>query len=420
MRCSVAGMALLMVVGAGLAGKSPAQQQPAFQLIHAFGAPGDGISPSSGVVFDSNGNLYGTTGAGGAYGYGTVYELSPQKDGTWIETVLHSFPNPKSTDDGSEPSGGVAIDSAGNLYGTTHEGGANGAGTIFELTPGGSGRTETILYNFCSQAGCADGGGPATAPVLGLEGNLYGSAESGFGAGEIYELASSPLGWEESVLYTFCSQPRCIDGSAPGQVVRDGVGNLYGPTEEGGSAGGGVVFILTPPKPAGGEWKERVLHSFVGGTDGVDPTAVTLQGEVLYGTTVVGGDAPGCTGGCGTVFVLTPNPAGGRPRETILHRFGDFAGGQYPVGGLAFDKAGNVYGTASFGGAPCGCGLVYELKRAGDALQYEILHDFTGSDGIEPSAGLTIDSEGNLYGTTIGGSGGGVVFEILAARVTTK
>ncbi len=184
----------------------------------------------------------------------------------------------------------------------------------------------------------------------------------------------------------------------------------------GGAAGSGTVFVLSPPKSQG-EWKESVLHSFAGRNDGGDPTGVTLHEGDLYGTTLVGGGTPECTGGCGTVFELAQT-TGGLPRETILHVFGNFASGQLPVGAPAFDRAGNLYGTTSFGGAPCGCGLVYELKRTGDRLQYEILHDFTGPDGIEPSAGLTRDSEGNFYGTTIGGAGGGVVFEILIPRET--
>jgi uncharacterized repeat protein (TIGR03803 family) len=112
------------------------QGQPQFKLLHSFGSAGDGISPSSGVTFDNKGNLYGTTDAGGTYGYGIVYELSPQKNGTWAEAILHSFANTKSLTDGSEPSGGVSVDSQGNLYGTTIFGGRNYSGTVYSLSPG--------------------------------------------------------------------------------------------------------------------------------------------------------------------------------------------------------------------------------------------------------------------------------------------
>lgn len=263
----VVGAASLLAVALLLSGAAVAQHQPVFKVLHAFGGSGDGIAPSSGVVFDGKGNLYGTTSVGGAYGYGIVYQLSPQQDGTWTETILHSFPNTLSTTDGSEPSGGVVIDSAGNLYGTTTLGGTNGAGTIFELTPSSSGWAETILYNFCSLPGCTDGGLPRTAPVLDPAGDLYGSTG---GAGVAYELTPTPGGWDESVLYTFCSQPQCWDGAGPGAVVRDGAGNLYGPAA-GGSTGDGVVFAVTPPQSAGGAWSERVLHTFRGGSAALLP-----------------------------------------------------------------------------------------------------------------------------------------------------
>jgi len=403
-----------------------AQEQPQFKLLHSFGGSGDGISPSSRVVFDSNGNLYGTTQAGGALGYGTVYELSLQENGTWTETVLHSFPNPRSAKDGSEPSGGVAIDVTGNLYGTATSGGTYSAGIMFELSPGANGWSETILYNFCSLEGCTDGGGPATAPVLDSAGNLYGATASGSGQGVVYELMPSASGWQESVLYTFCSKRKCADGKLPGQLVRDREGTIFGPTEEGGSdfgycpLGCGVIFSLTPAQLQGSETTETLLHAFQGGTDGINPDEISFNGGKLFGTTSQGGGSAVCTIGCGTVFELVPNPEGGPPQEEILHVFSDFAHGQYPAGAPAFDKAGNMYGVASFGGAPCGCGLVWELKRVAGGWQYEVLHEFTGADGVDPSAGLTIDPEGNLYGTTIGGSTGGVVFEILHASPTAK
>jgi uncharacterized repeat protein (TIGR03803 family) len=383
------------------------QGQPQFKLLHSFGGPGDGDAPSSGVVFDSMGNLYGTTSVGGAYGYGAVYELSPQKDGMWAETILHSFPDPQSTEDGSKPSGGVTIDPQDNLYGTTTLGGANSRGTIFQLTPSADGWQETILYNFCSLPGCKDGGTPVSAPVLDPFGNLYGDATE-----TLYELTPGAAGWTESVLYTFCAQPQCPDGQFPGPIIRDRFGNLYGPTQEGGTGQCGVVFILMPPAAGHQEWVEHALHDFY--RDGCAPTGLTLHDEALYGTADVGGQGNECDGGgCGTVFELTSNGKRVRPHETILHSFSDFADGQYPEGAPVFDRAGNTYGVASFGGAPCGCGLVFKLQATGNAWQFEILHEFTGPDGDQPLAGLTIDKAGNLYGTTNGGSTGGVVFEII-------
>jgi uncharacterized repeat protein (TIGR03803 family) len=421
---------LLAASGLTLTGFCSGQAAPQFKLLHNFGGKGDGVAPTAGVVFDSEGNLYGTTNAGGDYDYGTVYELTPERDGSWSEAVLHSFPY-HSNQDGQGPVGGVSVDSVGSLYGTTALGGANAGGTVFELTPGNGGWTETIFYNFCSLPNCDDGFSPINAPVLDPAGNLYGGTSSGTDQGVVYELTPTSSGWNESILYTFCSRPQCLDGRTPGEIVRDAAGNLYGPTEEGGPLtyltelgeriiGNGEVFSLTPPKAPGGTWQETVLHSFVNRTDGGDPTAVTLHGHALYGTTLSGGGGPPeCNGGCGTVFQLVPNGVGSLPTETILHAFTDFAGGVFPVGGLAFDRTGNIYGVTSFGGAACGCGVVYELRRGrAGTWHYEVLHEFTGGDGVQPIAGLTIDSEGNLYGTTNGGGGGGVVFEILMPNGT--
>lgn len=402
-----------------------AQGRPGFKLLHSFGGNGDGNAPSSGVVPDTKGNLYGMTSVGGTLGYGTVYELSPQKNGMWTETILHNFPPPQPMQDGSEPSGGVAIDSLGNVYGTTTFGGTNNSGTIFELTPTENGWAESVLYNFCSLEGCDDGYSPVSAPILDPAGNLYGGTSSGFGQGIVYELTPSASGWEESILYTFCSQPKCSDGELPGQVVRDREGNLYGPTEQGGSEFGycplgcGVVFVLNPPKLGGG-WTETVLHAFQGGTDGISPNGISFYGDKIFGTTGLGGGSQDCTIGCGTVFSLAPGQNGGEPQEEVLYAFSNFSGGQNPGGAPVFDKAGNMYGVAGFGGAPCGCGLVWELKRVTGGWQYKILHEFTGSDGVLPLGSLTFDNNGNLYGTTNGGSTGGVVFEILAARPTAK
>src|SRR5689334_17801488 len=156
--------------------------QSTFRVLHNFsGRDGDGGGVWCSVAFDSAGNIYGTTSGGGAYGYGTVFELSPNGNGSWTETVLHSFM--LNDPDGSEPSGGLVIDSAGDLYGTTPLGGANGRGAVFELSPGVSGWTETVLYSFCSQLDCADGGSPSSSLFMDKKGNLFGTG------GLVFELS---------------------------------------------------------------------------------------------------------------------------------------------------------------------------------------------------------------------------------------
>ena len=213
------------------------------KVLHTFAGSPDGWSPWGGVIMDANGNLYGTTsdgGAyGGAYGYGTVFKLTS----TGTETVLHSFCSQSGCPDGANPSGGLLMDLEGNLYGTTLSGGAYGAGTVFELTPDG---TETVLYDF---TGGADGIG-AGGLIMGLQGNLYGTTVGGgaYGKGTVFEVTPAGI---ETVLYSFCSKSGCPDGAAPsGGLIMDSEGNLYGTTADGGirncSGGCGTVFKLTP------------------------------------------------------------------------------------------------------------------------------------------------------------------------------
>ncbi|MGA8876750.1 MAG: choice-of-anchor tandem repeat GloVer-containing protein [Candidatus Korobacteraceae bacterium] len=272
------------------------------QVLYSFGT--DGSDPSAGLIFDAAGNLYGTTYIGGGDYRGTVFELTPAAGGGWTEGVLHNF----TYYDGQQPWAGPIFDAAGNLYGTTYygglylacPGGASDCGTVFELMPGGGRWGETILHNFGTGG---DGFSPTAGLILDAAGNLYGTTYGGgtynqYG-GTVFELTPGVGGWTETLLHSFGNG---TDGEAPdGALVFDTAGNLYGTTGGGGTYGGGTVFELTPT--VGGGWTEQVLHNFGNGVDGANPYTGLIFDAAgnLYGTTQSGGNH-----GAGTVFELTP------------------------------------------------------------------------------------------------------------------
>jgi len=250
-------MAIMMAaIGCALSSPAGAQVQDQFQILHSFGSAGDGSGPTGLLVLDQEGNLYGAA-LGGVDDGGIVYELTPEGNGEWTETILHNFPY-NDPNDGYFPTG-VVIDGAGNLYGATTHGGLNGSGTVFELTPGANEEwTESIVYNFCSLPHCADGGDPFT-PTLNPGGGLYGTTFDY--PGTAFELTPGSEGWTFNILYAFCSLASCMDGKDPiGSLTLDAKGNLYGETLEGGTTDGGTVFTLQPQP--GGQWNEVVLHDF--------------------------------------------------------------------------------------------------------------------------------------------------------------
>lgn len=256
---------------------------------------GNGASPFSELAQDTSGNLYGTTYVGGFVG-GTVFRLN--KAG---KITFYRFCSRAGCSDGSNPRAGVVLDSAGNIYGTTLEGGSancnGGCGVVFEVTTAGK---EIVLHQFCPQPGCTDGKYPYGGVALDASGNVYGTTQQGglFGAGTVFEVNKSGT---ETVVYNFCSQPGCADGQTPdGTVILDSQGNLYGTTYFGGTFGNGTVFKI------GKDGGESVLYSFSGGSDGSQPVAgVTLDNSGnLYGTTLLGGIAP-VDSGEGVVFELT-------------------------------------------------------------------------------------------------------------------
>ncbi len=385
------------------------QAFPQEKILYNFaGSKIDGGTPEAALIFDSAGNLYGSTFYGNEYNYGSVFELTPTGTGRWIETVLHVFGG---TGDGYYPRQ-LVFDNAGNLYGATEEGGVYGQGTVFELSPLVDGTwTETLLHEFGSGH---DGQQPISNLIFDASGNLYGTTNAGGsdGSGTVFKLTPNARGtWTENILHSFKHDG--VDGSGPGVgLIFDTSGNLYGTTVNGGTLNKGAVFQLTPT--VGGKWSETTLYSFGSSKDGKFPWAGVIFDKAgnLYGTTGEGGDhANG-----GTVFQLTPE-AGGLWSESILHNFGQSdQDGNYPGGaGLILDTSGNLYGTTNYGGTYA-MGTVFELTPAeGGSWAETILHRFgNGKDGIYPDASLIFDSFGNLYGTTTlgGADGSGTVFEI--------
>ena len=286
------------------------------KVLYSFGNGLNAAYPFDTPIFDAAGNLYGTTWEGGTANHGTVFELSPDSKGGWTEAVLYSFQGGPT--DGGKANGSVIFDASGNIYGTTRYGGGTSCtdcGTVFKLTPGNGTWTESLLYQF---NGTKDGKYPYAGVIMDGLGNLYGTTNAGgahhFGA--VFELSPSKGGWTESTLLSFNGK----DGNSPvAGLVMDGSGNLYGTTQKGGANNLGVVFELSPSKHG---WKETVLHSFAGGTtDGSGPGAGVIFDTAgnLYGSTYAGGTGS-CTNGCGTVFELSPGSVRTETIDSIPQR----------------------------------------------------------------------------------------------------
>ena len=411
---------------------------------------------------------------------------APKQAQAQAEVVLYSFAG---TPDGNYTNGRLTADGAGNLYGTTVYGGANSAGSVFELSPepeggcaggsnAGNGWCETVLYSFCPVGpSCTDGSYPFSAYVtFDSLGNLYSTTRDGgiYNNGTVFELShqldgSCPGGsnpgnnWCETVLYSF--QFSADSGSPTGGLVLDSSGNFYGTTFTGGN-GNGSVFELSPDGSGGwakqiiysvalnnsgntglaidaegnlygfdanndvfkltfanGVWTPTNIHTFTGSPkDGLNPEdspTVDSSGNV-YGTTISGGSKDS-----GTVWKLIPVTKGknaGTYEEKLLHSFTSNKTGELPSTGVTLDSSGNIYGTTSFGGE-FDNGTVYELALSGTTYKYKFLWSFDETDGYLPYAKPIVDSSGNLYGTTTGGadgSGSGAVYEVIPSGVATE
>jgi len=338
-------------------------------VLHSFKGP-DGSAPVTGLISDASGNLYGTTAQGGppcpyvsGSGCGVVFKLKPKSDGTWTESVLYSFKGGAS--DGYDALAGLTFDKAGNLYGTTAVDGSGGAGDVFQLKRNSNGTwTENILYMFSGNG--PDGVSPDSTLIFDGAGNLYGTTDQGgnmncaalYGCGVAFKLTRDPgESWSESVLYTFCSETNCTDGKYPGDIVFDKAGNLYGITASGGhsdlsSDSDGTVFRLSE---SGGRWKEDVLYRLTVPREPV-PTRVlswTPPGTFMAPRLAA---APRTTGS--SLKCRHRWTAFGRTRCFIL----SWAGRGATRGPLIFDGAGHLYGTTQSCGPRAKCmGIVFEV-----------------------------------------------------------
>jgi uncharacterized repeat protein (TIGR03803 family) len=391
-------------LGFVLIGLGQGNAQVQFQVVHAFGGPGDGFGIGDSIVVDAEGNLYGTAGIGGAYNLGTVFELSPGVDGNWTETILYDFGS-SGPEDGKYPGGPVALGGGGVLYGATSEGGEHDRGLIYSLAPGPTAWGEAILHNF-TYADYVDG--LANNLVLDAEGNLFGGAGT-------FELSPGPEGWTFS---RTCDRIKVYTGNNYANTALAAGDRLAAAGNSGGKYRVGDVYAVVPT-PNG--WQAADLYDFrATGGDGQIPSFGPLVADSagnIYGVTSQGGSDVCGNADCGTIYRLS-RQADGTWQETILYNFANPSAGTgfNPTAGVILDKAGNLYGTAYYGGNACGCGVVYRLSHhQDDTWTYTVLHKFIGFDGTSPFSALTFDSQGNLFGTTeFGGPvyNGGVVFEI--------
>lgn len=407
---AIVGIPLILAVAVVALAFSTAVARAASRekILHTF-IGSDGQQPNGSLVFDQTGNLYGTTSAGGAYGYGTVFKLTPSPNGSWTQTVLHEF----NRTDGANPEGSLIFDNAGNLYGTTAQGGAHYSnGTVFKLSLSAKGSwIETVLFSF----GGSNGSQPFGSLSFDPKGNLYGTAWQGGnfsgnciygGCGTVFKLSPGSNGkWTGTAIHVFDGS----DGSGPfSDVIFDSAGNLYGTTTGLNSNYIGTVFKLTPA--ASGPWTETVLHRFSGAGDTQLYSGLTFdKAGNLYGTTWSGG-----AHFVGSVFKLTP-ATNGKWAETVLHSFNG-KDGSFAYAGVIFDTAGNLWGTTAGYGSDLGS--IYELTPGSSGQwSFNLVRTFHDT---QVNGGVIFDKAGNVYSTSLAGgtsgvcnNGCGLAFEVM-------
>ncbi len=384
------------------------------QTLYAFTGGTDGANPNA-VILGADGNLYGTASGGGASNLGVVFELTPVSGGGWTSSVIHNFTGAA---DGAAPNA-LIFGADGNLYGTAYNGGnvncPSGCGTVFKMVPVSGSWQLSVIHTF---KGRSDGHFPIGL-TFDAAGNLYGTTHNGglSNGGVVYRLLPAASGpWTENLLYTFTGG---LDGDLPNsRLAVDAVGNVYGTTPGGGVSthfGYGTAFKIAPVN--GGGWQWTMIEAFIGNL-GRGPGSYPDFGLILDGAGNVYGTTSG-NGDSGEVIRLKPNPLGGRWQFNQLHYFLGGAQGAIPFG-VVLDASDNLSGIAINGGntaCKSGCGTIFSLQSADSgAWPFTLLYSFTGgNDGSYPNS-LIEDTAGNLYGTASGGSGGGgVVFELPAA-----
>lgn len=374
--------------------------QFAYLAVEEFERPG--TQPLARLLLHSNGSYYGTTVAGGADGHGTVYQMTA----AGVITTLVSFSGSAGSAPGSGPAGGVVEGADGALYGTTSAGGTLGFGVAFRVTTAG---VYSTLANFSGTGGAAPGSVPGPL-VLHADGNFYGTAEAGGagGLGTVFQMTPAGV---VTTLVDFTGTAGVRPGAGPvGALAVDGT-NLFGVTGTGGTSNNGTIFKVT----TAGVWTSMAEFTGAAGTHpGSEPAGGLLfntDGH-LYGTAEFGG-----TNGFGTAFKITTAVT---PVFTLLHHFSDPTGSQ-PVGELLRGSDGALYGLAAAGGLD-GWGAVYRITTTG---AHSVLAEFTGEDGLvrgaSPRAGLITGADGQLHGTTSAGGAGnlGTAFKITIAGAYT-
>jgi uncharacterized repeat protein (TIGR03803 family) len=366
-----------------IAAVSRSGQAQTLKVLYSFAGQPDGAAPHAGLVRDKAGNFYGTTLYGGAFNFGTVFEVN--SSGT--ETILYSFTG--SPGDGAYPYAGLIRDAAGNFYGTTSYGGASNHGTVFKLTPSG---TETVLHSF---NGKSDGAVPYGGLIRDKAGNLYGTTyfSGTYGYGTLFKVTRNGTA---TVLHRFAGGAK--DGALPNYtgLLMDKSGNVYGVTMEGGTSNLGVVYKFNKRNGL------VVLHSFAGGVnDGCYPFGTLIQDATgtLYGTTDSCGSLEN-----GTVWQITSSG-----KETVLHHFTGNDGSS-PLVGVIRDDLGNLYGTTEYGG-DSNVGTLYQLGSNGSLT---VLRSFYyNTDGGYLVGDLIRDVQNNIYGTALdyGPKGHGSVWQ---------
>lgn len=372
------------------------------KLIYSFAGGLDGEYTDTELVRDSAGNLYGTSVQGGMYGGGTVFQVTPGG----VHTVLYNFTGGA---DGGEPYKGVTLDAQGNLYGTAVTGGGGscegGCGVVFKVTNSGGSWTESAIHAFTG----SDGSGPGS-PVAIANGYVFGTTPTGgaYGMGVVYQLKADGSGdWHFHVIHTFTGGADGGGGSA-GRLFIDPHGNLFGVCTVGGVNGFGTVYEMSPNQ---GSWQFMTLYAFKDQPDGASPySSVTFdKAGNLYGTTYYAG-----ANDQGTVYKLTNS--NGTWTESVLYSFKGGKDGAAPISGLVADSAGNFYGTTSDGGSSaCSCGTIFKMTRGSAGKWTEsVAYRFPGAPGPGFAYnGIITDGNGNFYGTTVHGgtSNDGVIYE---------